>query len=80
MSLESDLIDGLEEFRDRLRSGERIVCSTVERCACNDTGEIRTEIQISASNCHLCAGKGWIISARTIFPSSRPPEDSKRIR
>lgn len=67
MSWADEVIEGLQDFTDRLKRGERIVTTTVERCPCNDTGEVRTDIQISASNCRLCAGKGWIIGARTIF-------------
>lgn len=65
MSLADEIVSGLEEFVEALRSGERIMVSTVERCVCNANGEKK-----GSKQCHLCAGRGWILGAKTLFDKS----------
>lgn len=63
MGIAEEIVASLEEFRDRLRSGERIVVQTIERCGCDSTPLSRHHDQ-----CHICGGRGFVIDATTLLP------------
>lgn len=70
MTTPSDLgervIASLEEFRDDLRRGERIIVKTIEQCGCDSNPLSRKQNQ-----CHICGGRGFVIDGKTLLPRSK---------
>lgn len=65
--IERDLIAGLQEFADKLKSGERITVTQVRRCEICDGNR---------QDCWCCRGLGFVSEEKTLLPKSEHhPED-----
>jgi len=62
MDIGEQIVESLEEFAEQLRSGERIMVTTLERCGCDPE---YPESLGQATKCHICGGKGFIRHAKT---------------
>ena len=66
-----ELIDCLEEFRNKLAVGERIMATTVTRCGCYCPQRIADDLMIYGNPaCRLCNGRGFVFDAKTLFAAS----------
>jgi hypothetical protein len=72
VSIGEEIIEGLTEFRDQLKRGERIVVTQISRCDCNPGNVTRAGFDTGNPQCHLCGGRGWLTTAKTLFPKESP--------